>query len=214
MKPQEITKVVNQLQYIQRGLKYIKTLEHCNENLIKVNNIIKGYTINNSIEKRVTNITESIFLIKERLLNKSNKVEKILENTIDNSFKSSKGEDRIQEYLIKNNIPFVREQEFDGLINNKTGYRLRFDFYLPELRACIEFDGQQHFQYSEKFDKGDPSQFENRVLRDSLKDKFCNQKGLILLRIKFNDYNNITNILKKFITKYTLKPMTSNWYKK
>lgn len=201
------TKIDNQLENIQKSLRNILTVDKLDNTLIVINTLISNKTLTDREQKRFDNIIDSILERKEILLNKSKELQ-------DKPFKGSVGEELIQDYLIKNNIAFIREQEFDGLINNKTGYRLRFDFYLPDLRACIEFDGKQHTQYSEDFDKGDLTKFEGRKLRDNIKNKFCNQKGLILLRINHNQYNNISSILKGFINKYSLKPMKSNWYKK
>lgn len=204
-------KLDNQLQSIQRSLKDRTSVQSLDNTLLKVNNLIEGKEISTTIQKRLDNIIDSIFERKEILLQRSK--EKQLELVESITTKSSNGENQIQEFLIRNNIAFIREQEFDGLINNKTGYRLRFDFYLPDLRACIEFDGKQHFQYTEEFDKGDTTKFKERKFRDGLKDKFCRQKGLILLRIKYDQFYNINSILKEFMKKYTLKPLQSKWYK-
>ena len=203
-------KIDNQLQTIQRSLKNNISVDSLDNALIKVNNIITNQTLDDKTQKRLENIIDSIFERKEILLQKSKEQQLEL---VEKMAKGSTGELLIQDYLIKNSIAFIREQEFDGLINNKTGYRLRFDFYLPDLRTCIEFDGKQHFEYTEEFDKGDTTKFKERKLRDGIKDKFCKQKGIILLRIRYTEFSNINNILKNIIKKYTLIPKKSSWYK-
>lgn len=204
-------KLDQQLQNIQRSLKNSLSIQSLDNTLIKVNTLISNQVIDSRTQKRLDNIIDSIFERKKILLQRSKEQQINLVEQI--TTKSSNGELLIQEYLIKNNVAFIREQEFDGLINNKTGYRLRFDFYLPDLRACIEFDGKQHFEYTEDFDKGDTTKFKERKFRDGLKDKFCKQKGIILLRIRYDQFSSINNILKSFITKYTLIPKKSSWYK-
>jgi len=198
-----------ELEYIQKGLKTRITIDQLDSTLVKINNLIIGKKLNTKSQTRLDNIIDSILERKTNILNRSKELEINLVSTIN----SSKGEELIQEVLIRKGVIFTREQEFDGLINRNTGYRLRFDFYLPDLRACIEFNGRQHFEYSEEFDKGDITKLVQRKFRDGLKNKFCNQKGLILLRINYKDYNNISSILNKFISRYTIVPVKSNWYK-
>ena len=60
----------------------------------------------------------------------------------------SKGEREIRLYLEKNNIEFMQEYKFD---NCKYKDFLRFDFCIPSLNLCIEFDGEQHFKEKDFF---------------------------------------------------------------
>lgn len=55
----------------------------------------------------------------------------------------SKGERLIAEYLIENNIDFIREYWFKDLKDIRP---LRYDFYLPKKNILIEFDGEQRFR--------------------------------------------------------------------
>ena len=57
--------------------------------------------------------------------------------------KESKGERRIRRYLECNNIKFDSQKSFDGCSNKS---KLNFDFYIPELNMCIEYDEIQHFE--------------------------------------------------------------------
>lgn len=56
----------------------------------------------------------------------------------------SHGERKITQYLNNNNIIFECGVSFDGLIGDVNP--LVFDFYLPEHRMLIEFDGIQHYK--------------------------------------------------------------------
>ena len=50
----------------------------------------------------------------------------------------SKGEEKIASILAGLGIRYEREKIFSDLRNGK----LRFDFYIPSLRTCIEIDGE------------------------------------------------------------------------
>ena len=54
---------------------------------------------------------------------------------------SSKGEEKIKQILINNNIPFEQEKSFDTCQYIK---KLRFDFFIDN-KYLIEYDGEQHF---------------------------------------------------------------------
>ena len=51
-------------------------------------------------------------------------------------YKKSKGEILILQYLKSHSINYLKEYSFKDLNN------LRFDFYLPDYKTCIEFDGK------------------------------------------------------------------------
>ena len=40
----------------------------------------------------------------------------------------------------------VTEATFNWCVNQRTGYPLRFDFYLPDFHLIIELDGRQHWE--------------------------------------------------------------------
>jgi hypothetical protein len=70
--------------------------------------------------------------------------------------------------LIIIQIKFIRQKSFpDCKLKNK----LRFDFYIPELNCCIEFDGEQHFRKTPVF--GGEDGYEKLKLRDMIKNEFC-----------------------------------------
>lgn len=105
--------------------------------------------------------------------------------------KQSKGEQKIKEFLNKNKIKFIQQKKFKDCKNIRP---LPFDFYLPSINYCIEYDGIQHFQktYNRNLEK---IQF-----NDTIKNKYCSGKNgkPNLLRITYKDYNNINDILQTF----------------
>lgn len=98
------------------------------------------------------------------------------------SCNESKGEREIKILLEKNKINYIKEHSFPEckLIN-----KLRFDFYLPNINTCIEFDGEQHFKPIEYY--GGKKEFEIIIKRDKIKSDFCKSNNINLIRVKFND---------------------------
>lgn len=56
------------------------------------------------------------------------------------------GEARIEKILRELHIRHKTQASFETLINPKTGKKLFCDFYLPDYKMVIEFDGRQHYQ--------------------------------------------------------------------
>jgi len=117
----------------------------------------------------------------------------VWKSVIPEDYIESLGEYKIRKFLLENNIKFGKEASFEYLPN------LRFDFYLPKLRTCIEFDGIQHYQYVDKFDNGDFSKLDLRKINDSRKTKFCHRWDITLIRIPYYKQNQLKEILSKHL---------------
>lgn len=102
----------------------------------------------------------------------------------------SKGEKFIRMYLEKNNIDFVQEYVFE---NCKYKRSLPFDFYTSHYNLCIEYDGIQHFEVRNHF--GGNKEFKNTQKRDKIKNKYCKDNGINLLRIPYWELESIEDIL-------------------
>ena len=98
---------------------------------------------------------------------------------------TSKGEEFIRNILNNIGINFTTQKTFDDLIYQR---KLKFDFYLTEYNACIEYDGEQHFREFNKY-WGGTEGFQNRIRKDTLKNKYCELNGIKLLRIRFDNLN-------------------------
>lgn len=107
--------------------------------------------------------------------------------------RESKGERDIANFLEKNKILFKRQHVFNKCVNPKTKRNLRFDFYLPDYNMCIEYDGEQHFKPKKRF--GGENGYNLTIYRDSIKNEFCKNNKIKLMRIKFNE--KIINKLNK-----------------
>lgn len=101
----------------------------------------------------------------------------------------SKGEREIAKILSAKNIIFEAQKKFE-LCKNKLC--LPFDFYLPDLNMCIEFNGDQHYKSIQYF--GGDKAFAQRIENDKLKYEFCKKQNIKLIRIK--EGQNISEKLK------------------
>ena len=102
------------------------------------------------------------------------------------SCKISKGESNIKMILDSNNIEYVQQYKFDGCRYIKP---LPFDFYLPQLNTCIEYDGIQHFEPIVFF--GGKRGLSIRKRMDEIKNKYCLDNNIILIRINYKDILSI-----------------------
>jgi phage FluMu protein Com len=82
--------------------------------------------------------------------------------------KLSTGELIISNLLSSKNISFTKEMKFDGCVNIR---RLRFDFYIPDINTCIEFNGVQHYKPISLF--GGEEKYIYQVKNDNIKIDFC-----------------------------------------
>ena len=108
---------------------------------------------------------------------------------------SFKGELKIEQWLSQHNIRFERNKIFE---NCKDKSYLRFDFFLPLKNICIEYDGIQHFKQIYNWESPD------KILRrDQIKDQYCHDNNILMIRISYDRYDNIDNILAdKLISKH------------
>ena len=97
----------------------------------------------------------------------------------------SKGERFIRKFLKSHNINFIHQKKF---YNCKDINNLIFDFYLPDKNLCIEYDGEQHFKINEFF--GGIDRLKDQQKKDKIKTNFCNENGMKLIRIKYNEKIN------------------------
>lgn len=86
------------------------------------------------------------------------------------------------------NIKFEKEKTFKDCLNPKTERYLRFDFYLPDYNCCIEYDGEQHFK---EYANWNSSSLKERQYRDNLKNLYCCNNNIKIIRIPYYDFNKI-----------------------
>ena len=107
----------------------------------------------------------------------------------------SSGERKIKILLNKAGIPHKHQYSCNELVGI-TGIKLRFDFAIfknEELHILVEFDGKQHSKSIKYF--GGDKQFEAAKRNDALKDAFCVEKELPLVRIKYRQKFDIKDLI-------------------
>ena len=109
---------------------------------------------------------------------------------------SSKGELKIIEWLEYYNISYEMEKTFDGLISSK-GVNLRFDFFLPNHDTIIEYDGRQHFK-PVKYFGGEIGLLKTQE-RDKIKNEWCKNNNIKIIKISYKSYESIQNIIKDIL---------------
>lgn len=108
--------------------------------------------------------------------------------------RKSRGEVLIKQYLDKNGYENIPQYHFDDCKYKNT---LSFDFYLPNDKICIEFDGLQHYKPIEFF--GGIDSFIDEFNRDRVKDRYCLEHNIKLIRIHYSHIDEIDKVLQKEI---------------
>ena len=118
-----------------------------------------------------------------------------------NEFNGSKGELKVYDVLKNLDIYFTRE--VCDVKNNEDNW-LRFDFkLLINKKPCyIEYDGRQHFEpvcfggipHNEAIE-----QLKRTQEHDNIKNKYCQDNGFPLLRIRYDEYDHIRTMILKFL---------------
>ena len=102
-----------------------------------------------------------------------------------------KGEIKIKKILDLYNIVSIQQYKFKDC---KDIRELPFDFYLPDYDVLIEYDGIQHFDIERAFKK---DKFWDTVIHDAMKNSYCEDNNIKLIRIPYWEFDNIENILKQ-----------------
>lgn len=118
-----------------------------------------------------------------------------------NGCSASKGEIRALKWLNSKNIHNIMHYKFDDC---RSINLLPFDFYLPYHNLLVEYDGEQHFMPVDFGGKGEEWALEQHlavVERDNIKNQYCKDNSIPLLRIPYWDFDNIEEKLEEWLTK-------------
>lgn len=114
----------------------------------------------------------------------------------------SKGESGIRSILSKHNINFTEQYTFSDCRSDKKRL-LKFDFAIfnsdNTLKLLIEFDGSHHFN-----NYGREERFKDIKRRDSLKNEYCKNNNIKLIRIPY-----WLNVEKKLISEGIISSTTN-----
>lgn len=110
----------------------------------------------------------------------------------------SKGEEDIRFFLEKNNISYIYQYKNEDC---KDKYVLHFDFAIlnktNDLFGLIEYDGYQHFKPVDYFGGNDALIEIKR--KDEIKNKYCRDNDILLLRIPYTKKKNINEIILEWL---------------
>ena len=113
--------------------------------------------------------------------------------------RSSKREENCRIFFEERGIPFRRQVQFKDCRYKRI---LKFDFGLytinNNLVLLLEIDGRQHTSSIDFF--GGKKGLDYSKKRDSIKDRYCKEKGISLYRISYLDdiYNKLIEIEEKY----------------
>lgn len=99
------------------------------------------------------------------------------------------GELKISQLLVEYNIPFERQKTFDSCRKEDTNRPLFFDFFVNS-QYLIEFDGIQHFESGSNWNTQE--RFERQKEYDEIKNKWCKENDIPLIRIPYWKLNTLT----------------------
>lgn len=108
--------------------------------------------------------------------------------------KESIGEIKVRHFLEEHNLNFKPEYWFPDCRDINP---LPFDFYLPDYNTIIEFDGIQHFYDTHYFN----TSFEKNKKHDRIKNEYCDEHNINLIRIPYWDINKVDEILTDSLLK-------------
>ena len=117
----------------------------------------------------------------------------------------SKGEYQVEEILNNLSILYENQKSFERCINPKTRAKLYFDFYLPDYNCCVEYDGEQHYRDKQhKMWNSTKEPFAVRQYRDNIKNQYCKEHNIKLIRIPYWDYDRLN---KEYLQKALQCPL-------
>lgn len=113
----------------------------------------------------------------------------------------SLGELEVKRVLDKHNISYDTEFTFPDCKNK---ILLRFDFYLKDINTCVEYQGRQHYEPvsfgSTASEQEIIHRFNVQCKNDEIKKQYCQDNNIKLITIPYTDFDNIEQILNKYIS--------------
>lgn len=114
----------------------------------------------------------------------------------------SNGEKRIKNFLNEFGIKFIQQYRFNDCVDQCA---LPFDFYIPDNKIIIEYDGQHHFKpilFNGISNERAEYLHNKTVKHDNFKNIYCKNHNIKIIRIPFWDLEKIEIILFDRFVKY------------
>lgn len=89
-------------------------------------------------------------------------------------------------------VRYIPEMTFLGLQLPTHGYP-RYDYYLPDHKLCIEYDGQSSHN------------IEYQIMKDRLKDKFCKEHGINIVRYDRRHFYHLEQHIALLMKQYGIQ---------
>lgn len=177
---------------IKKGIDYLKKIVSESSTSILISNDYKDYYEKLDFKCGCGNVFTTCFL---SFLNGK--------RLCDTCSKNSKMENIVEQFLIKNNIHYNKQVSFENL-KGINGGLLKFDFSINDINGNIlfvlELDGEQHFKPIKHF--GGEEKFIIQQKHDKLKNTYCKNNNIILIRIPYYQKDNLYAIMSNLIYKY------------
>lgn len=106
---------------------------------------------------------------------------------------SSKGEKEVCDIVKVFTKELIIENDRTQIINPLTGHKLELDIWIPSLNKAIEYNGTYWHSLSDRIEK------------DKEKERQCKEKGIDLLVIKEEDWQDCRNLCEMRIYKFVNK---------
>lgn len=109
----------------------------------------------------------------------------------------------INQLLFKNNLRY--ESEYTVTIYNN---KYRYDFFLPDYNLFIEYDGVQHYEpirfHGDNVEENERA-FKKNQEHDKIKNDYCKDNNINLLRIPYWEKENIETIINSCLQRLSEK---------
>lgn len=121
---------------------------------------------------------------------------------------ASKGENecrRVIQLLTGKSFVKVRPQ---WLLNPISGGFMELDMYCDSMKLAIEYNGQQHYSYSEFMHNKNKDKFALQKYKDYVKRDLCKKNNIYLIEVPYTiKFENIESYLQKEYQEYLKKRM-------
>lgn len=114
----------------------------------------------------------------------------------------SNGEKRIKNFLNELGIKFIQQYRFDDCVDQCS---LPFDFYIPDNKIIIEYDGEHHYKpISFNGVSSERAEYlhNKTVEHDNLKNIYCKTHKIKIIRIPFWSLDDIEVVLFDKLVKF------------
>ncbi|WP_206459459.1 hypothetical protein [Anaerovorax sp. IOR16] len=192
----ECNKIKSYNAQVKSNETFLKQLKEINPNLFPLE---KYYNYNTKIKVRCLIHNYDWYVAPAKILNSKTGCPKYAIYT---------GENKIDEILNKWGYNSEAQKTFKDC---KDKYVLPFDRYLTDFNILIEYDGEGHYKpirYGSMSDKEAEEQLKYVKLHDSIKNKYCEENDIPLIRIPYWEKDDMEYFLWCKLEKYgAIKPI-------